>query len=346
MLGRKERLRIAQHASGILRDSGALDRVRDEGYTRVDPFKIAIDADLAVMKRKLQDLLGGFFRCEQPGILVNVDRPPGMVHMTCGHELGHFFLGHETTVDQILDYGPSGDTKEREADWFAYHLLMPRSLIVNVMRRKGWRLSDLKNPSTLYQLSLRLGTSFTATYWTLVSLEMLSVGFAEGDRLSRTPLQRLKRDLVTWAPDQTLSDVWLLDENDRDLILEPRPQDWFVMDLPNHASAGYLWSMDELTDAGFQLKPFTVNVEAISSSADEPLVVGGRRRRRYVLEHVIGQEAEVPVERLALEFKEAQPWRIQETERTRFTLAAEFESMTLGLDKQSRERLLAEIADT
>ena len=345
MLGRKERLQIAQRASGILRDSGALDRIRDEGYTRVDPFKIAIDADLAVMKRKLQDLLGGFFRDEQSGILVNVDRPPGMVHMTCAHELGHYFLGHETTVDQALDYGPKGDTKERQADWFAYHLLMPRFLIVDVMRRKGWRLSDLKNPSTLYQLSLRLGTSFTATYWTLISLEMLSVGSSEGEKLSRTPLQRLKRDLSARVPEQTLSDVWLLDENDRDRILEPRPQDRFVVDLPNHASAGYLWSVDELADAGFRLNPLTVDVEAGPPSADEPLVVGGRGRQRYVLEHDIGEEADVPVERLALKFMETQPWRAQHEQKACFTLAAEFEPMKLGLDKQSQEKLLAEIAD-
>lgn len=345
MLGRKERLQIAHRASGILRDSGALDRVRNHGYTRVDPFKIALDADLAIMKRRLQDLLGGFFRDAQSGILVNIDRPPGMVHMTCAHELGHYFLGHETTVDQVLDYGPKGDTKEREADWFAYHLLMPRSLIVDVMRRKGWRLSDLKNPSTLYQLSLRLGTSFTATYWTLVSLEMLSIGHAEGDKLARTSLQRLKRDLAAWLPEQTLSDVWLLDENDRDRILEPRPQDRFVVDLPNHASAGYLWSINEVADAGFRLNPLTVDVEVTPQQAAGPLVVGGRRRQRYMLEHEIKWDSDVPAEPLALEFKEAQPWRTNEAQKASFMLAAEFESMALGLDKQSQERLLGQIAD-
>lgn len=345
MLDRKERLQIAQRASGILRESGALDRIRDDGYTRVDPFKIAIDADLAIMKRRLQDLLGGFFRDTQSGILVNIDRPPGMVHMTCAHELGHYFLGHESTVDQTLDYGPKGDTKEQEADWFAYHLLMPRSLIVDVMRRKRWQPNDLKNPSTLYQLSLRLGTSFTATYWTLVSLAMLPVGTSEGDKLSRTSLQRLKHELATEVPKQTLSDVWLLDENDRDRILEPRPQDRFILDVPSHTSAGYLWSIEEVADAGFLLSPLTQDAEGSPSPVDEPLVVGGRGRQRYVLEHGIKQESDVPAERLALEFKEAQPWREHETQKSSFTLTAEFESMALGLDKQSQERLLAEITD-
>jgi Zn-dependent peptidase ImmA (M78 family) len=345
MLGRKERLQIAQRASGVLRESGALDRVWNQGYTRVDPFKIAADASLAVMKRPLQDLLGGFFRDTQSGILINIDRPPGMVHMTCAHELGHYFLGHQTTIDQVLDYGPKGDIKEREADWFAYHLLMPRSLIVDLMRRKGWRAKDLKNPSTLYQLSLRLGTSFTATYWTLVSLEMLSGGASESNQLSRTSVQRIKRELAAGVPEQTLSDVWLLDENDRDRILEPRPQDRFIVDLPNHVSAGYLWSIDEVADAGFRLSPLTVDAERAPPVVEESLVVGGRGRQRYVLEHDIKEELDVPAERLALEFKEAQPWRVRETQQAGFTLAAEFESMTLGLDEQTKEKLLAEITD-
>lgn len=344
MLGRRERLQIAQQAAGILRETGALDRVRDQGYTRVDPFKIAIDAELTVMKRRLQDLLGGFFRDEQSGILVNIDRPPGMVHMTCAHELGHFFLGHETTFDQQLDYGSGGETKEREADWFAYHLLMPRSLIVDVMRRKGWRHADLKNPNTLYQLSLRLGTSFTATYWTLISLELLPIDHGDAGALVRTPVQRLKRELAAGAPAQTMSDVWLLDENDRDRILEPRLQDRFVVDLPNHASAGYLWSIDEVADAGFQLKPLTVDVEASPLLENESLVVGGCTRQRYVLERFV-QRASVPDERLTFDFKEAQPWRTQYPRRGSFSLSAEFESLALGLDKGSQGKLLAEVAD-
>jgi Zn-dependent peptidase ImmA (M78 family) len=345
MLGRKERLEIAQRAAGILRDSGSLARIREQGYTRVDPFKIAVGADLAVMKRRLQDLLGGFFRDVQSGILVNIDRPPGMVHMTCAHELGHFFLGHETTVDRQLDYGVKGEIKEREADWFAYHLLMPRALIVDVMRRKGWRQSDLKNPNTLYQLSLRLGTSFTATYWTLVSLEMLSVGSAEGAKLSQTSLQKLKHELITWAPEQTLSDVWLLDENDRERVLEPRPQDHFIVDLPNHASAGYLWSIDEVIDAGFQLKPLTEDTEATSNRTSGSMVVGGRARQRYVLEHGVKVESDVSAERIELEFAETQPWRTEGARQGNFVFAAEFESMALGLDKQSQEKLVAEVID-
>ena len=41
MVGRTDRLRIAKDVAAILRDSGAIDRFRRQGYTRVDPFEIA-----------------------------------------------------------------------------------------------------------------------------------------------------------------------------------------------------------------------------------------------------------------------------------------------------------------
>lgn len=342
MVGRTERLRIAQEAAAVLRDSGAIERFRSEGYTRIDPFDIAAAADLAVMMRPLEGLLGAFVRDKQSGILVNSDRPPGLVHMTCAHELGHYYLGHETTTDHHLDYDQQANPAEREADWFAYHLLMPRQLIVDLMRRKGWRPSHLKDPSHLYQLSLRLGTSFPATLWTLVSLNMLAVGPGEAQRLSRTPLQKLKHGIVTWEPEETLSDVWVLDESDRDRILEPRPQDRFVVDLPSHASAGYLWSLAEATEAGFTLRPLTVPVPTPPAS-DHPLVVGSSSRQRYVLEHRVDPGSPVPERSLPLTFREYQPWKQEGDTNDSFGMATEFESFALGLDARSRGKLIAEV---
>ncbi len=344
MVGRTEHLRIAKDVAAILRDSGAIDRFRIQGYTRVDPFEIAAFAELDVMLRPLEKLLGAFVRDEQSGILVNVDRPPGLVHMSCAHELGHYFLGHETTADSLLDYGPKADPKEREADWFSYRLLMPRQLIVDLIRRKGWQLADLRNPAKLYQLSLRLGTSFTATLWTLVSLNMLPISLEEAQNLARTPLQRLKHDVASWMHGETLSDVWVLDENDRDRILEPRPQDRFVVDLPTHASAGYIWSLEEATEAGFTLRPLTTPAEPKRGWLDAPLIVGGATRQQYILEHAVEAKTCVPENTLPLSFRESQPWKAASKANDVFALAAQFESLQLGLDERSRERLVAEVA--
>lgn len=197
MLSRDEVLKIARQATAVLQDAGALARVTHEGYTRIDPFQVAEAAGVAVMRRPLDTLLGAFLREDDPGILVNIARPAGQVHMTCAHELGHFFLNHDTTFDCELDHAAAAPQPEREADRFAYCLLMPRSLVIDVMRRKGWRERDLRQPAVIYQLSLRLGTSFTATFWSLIAMRLLNgLTAAEHGALLKTPLQALKRRIA------------------------------------------------------------------------------------------------------------------------------------------------------
>lgn len=344
MVGRTELLRISKQAAQVLRSTGASERYQHLGYTRVDPFEIAAVADVAVMLRPLQDLLGAFVRETQAGILVNSDRPPGLVHMTCAHELGHYFLGHQTTMDRQLDYGPDANSIEKEADWFAYQLLMPRHLIADIIRRKGWSDGALRDPAIIYQLSLRLGTSYSATVWALHRLNILNVSAQEAQTIARATVQNLKRSLMGLPTEETLSDVWVLDKADHDLILEPRPSDRFVVDLPSHAAAGYLWSLHNVSDAGFTLHPVTVVSEPVPSDRD--LIVGGPGQQRYTLDHVGDTKGLGHVDRVQLNFEEQQPWRPNEAPHDTFRTSTEFENIAQGLSIQSRERLIEEVTSS
>ncbi|MGT2458979.1 ImmA/IrrE family metallo-endopeptidase [Cupriavidus basilensis] len=137
-MARDELLEAARRAAEVLDEFSVRNRIK-EGYTRVDPTQLASEADVTVMFRPLDKLLGGFLREEsEAGILVNVLRPRGLVHMTCAHELGHYFLGHESTTDETVDIGMSAHLVERQANQFAYSLLAPRWLVVAIMNLKRW----------------------------------------------------------------------------------------------------------------------------------------------------------------------------------------------------------------
>ena len=125
MSERDDLLSAARRASEILDEFEVKKRIA-AGYTRVDAELIAGASDVVVLYRKLELLLGGFLREDgTPGIIVNWDRPRGLVHMTCAHELGHFVLGHESTSDTTVDVGQEAELVEQTANQFAYALLAP-----------------------------------------------------------------------------------------------------------------------------------------------------------------------------------------------------------------------------
>lgn len=354
MTRRNYLLTAAKRASEVIHDFAVKQRIA-EGYTRIDPAVIASEADVTVMYRPFDQLLGGFLReGGASGIIVNVARPRGLVHMTCAHELGHYFLGHESTTDKTVDHGAVALLVEQQANYFAYSLLAPQWLVVATMKRKGWKRTDLPDPSVVYQLSLRLGTSFTATVWSLVRLGFLSNDTAEHlakhtpKHIKQEPLGGL--DLV-----DPNADVWVLDASDRDQVLEPGCGDQFVVDLPNHAGAGYLWSIDELRSEGFVLKPFVRDARTISQPRHEDVLVGGSvATTRYALHSPeslrAGDQASdgnVPVcpKRHVISVCETTPWSLMRESNDTFSLGAEFDVIKDGFSQPERERRIAAARD-
>lgn len=316
------------------------------GYTRIDPALIASEAGVTLMYRNLERLLGGFLREDDAaGIIVNADRPRGLVHMTCAHELGHFFLGHDSTADDTVDHGVGASLVEQTANQFAYSLLAPKWLIASTMRLKSWSRADLVQPSVVYQMSLRLGTSFTAMVWSLNRLDLLSVNDAQ--RLTTTPPKRLKSDALAGGElDDAKADVWVLDTSDKDRILEPGPTDRLVFDLPNHVAAGHLWSIDDLRSEGFTLEP--VVQPAPTGRPVDPVVVGGKGKLlRY---HVVSKEGALAhgrpdpgAHRQVLAVQEGAPWQGAEAADDRFEVSYEAETIYDGFSEQERARRFATV---
>ncbi len=335
---RNQLLFAVKRAGEVLDVTAARRRIYEDGYTRIDPIAIAESDGVSVMLRPLDRLLGAFLRSQgSAGILVNSQRPIGMLHVTCAHELGHHFLGHDTKADEKLDFEDTAAPEERAANEFAYHLLMPRWLVVHVMKRKGWGASDLERPEVVYQLSLRLGVSFTAMTWSLNRIKLLAPNIAR--RISQTPPKLIKEAASPFgAPVPSDGDVWLLDRHDQDVVIEARVSDRFVVQLPNHTSAGFVWSADEATAAGFAIRPVVVDARNLDRPI-EPVVVGNGQSIPYLLEPKdlsAGSD-----DALLVDLYERQPW-MSDDPLDRLRLRAHYERIYKGLSKGTKQRLIRE----
>lgn len=332
MLSRNQIRASTSRAAEVLRESGAKRRIDQDGYTRIDPFRVAQSAGVLVMLRPLEKLLGAFLNGGQPGILVNSERPAGLVQMTCAHELGHYFQGHGTTTDGQLDYGNSAAKKELEADWFAYSLLAPRWAVAKIMQRKGWSVADLSHPFMIYQLSLRLGVSYTAAVWSLNRLGLMDGSTV--DSVLRTQPAAIKRSLLQKPLDNAQKDVWLLDDADRDLILEPRVDDSLLVRLKNHTDAGYVWTVQNVSSEGFIVEPLLNSTPA--TQRDELFIAGGAQYQDYL---VYPKEA-VPSDLHKLKLQEKKPWNPNEQAMDTYETAALYEDLSSGLSPVAKEVLL------
>lgn len=327
MLSRTEILKVTKSAARVLDDFDIRNSVLHDGFTRVDPVRLAERAGVHVMYRPLNKLLGAFIRETQPGILLNTQRSAGMIHMTCAHELGHFFLNHATTADERLDYGKGAGKHELEADQFAYALIAPAWLLAHVVRTRGWG-PKLHDPRVVYQLSLRLGLSYEATVWTLVRQKKIDSSTANQLKTQR-PIA-IKRSML--PPDQTVDasqDVWVLNLADRDCVLQPRVGDRFLMTLPDHGSTGFLWEAQDVRAAGYTLRSL-----AVEPARDDQVWVGAEQQVFFEVE-VEGFPSQVQ-----LDLHERQPWQTFSPTSAELTVVAQFESVDEGLASNSRKRLI------
>jgi Zn-dependent peptidase ImmA (M78 family) len=235
------------------------ERMQVEGGS-VDVFGSSFAIHLPLLLRPLKGLLGAYLPHPIPGVLVTTERPLSIQRLTAAHEVGHFRLEHLPSLDDesILRRmampnrsGMDGpNMQEVEADAFAVAFLMPRWLIEWHCHRQGWLVRDLAKPLNVYQLSLRVGTSYEATTWTLQRLNLISSSV--GQKLRQTQPRAIKVELLReYRPSDYRGDVWLLTERDGGTRIDGSRNDQFVLRLNEHSGGGYLWNIDQLKASGF-----------------------------------------------------------------------------------------------
>jgi Zn-dependent peptidase ImmA (M78 family) len=293
-------LKGVKAAHTLHRDLGIRELLERNNGGRVDVFAAIGKLGATLMFQPLDKLLGAYVPTEEPGILITTKRTLPVQRFTAAHELGHLYMRHQPSLDDkdILRRAPFSATsplqrQEREADAFAAMFLAPTWLLALIVQRQGWTSQSLAEPETVYQLSLRLGTSYTAACYVLERQKAISRPQRE-HLLSFEPKTIKQALLVDYEPSDWRSDVWLLTDRDEGLLIEGGRHDLFVVRLRENSSAGYLWNFDELKAAGFALV-------ADDQEGDDDNRVGALLTRRVTAQSSGRVSREIT-------FKEHRPW--------------------------------------
>ena len=243
MTKRAEILRAVSEAATVFADSPSSAR------TSFDIIGAVAARNIPLLFRPLDKLWGAFITVndEERGIIVTTKLGLPVQRFTLAHELGHLLLGHQTSLDKTTGFAgrnapASRPPHEAAADTFASELLAPKRLLLASAKRQGWTRDKLRQPGNIYQLSLRLGISYQAACWALVTSDVLTR--QEADRLQATSVKDLKRALaLTGSITNSWADVWALTEADSETFLEAGSDDLFAVRVQDHASAGYVWRL-------------------------------------------------------------------------------------------------------
>jgi Zn-dependent peptidase ImmA (M78 family) len=319
----------------ILKATGEAARVLahiDNGSrTSVDIIGLVSALEIPLMFRPLEGLWGAsvIVDDEHCGILVTTALDLSVQRFTLAHELGHILMGHKTSFDKTTGftgrYGPvSIPTQEIAADTFASELLAPKSLILSSARRHQWKVEQLKRPEIIYQLSLRLGISYIATCWALVSRKILTA--AQAKKLSEKVVKDIKlgtvpKKLITnsWA------NTWTLTAGDSGTYLEASPEDIFAVHLKENASSGFIW---QLVNSNSSAKI----IDEITQSQEE---VGSRNGRILFV-----QFTEPGTHRLT--FEHVRPWNKSSIEHIDINIDSNGKEHA-GYSRFERAKLLSEV---
>jgi Zn-dependent peptidase ImmA (M78 family)/predicted secreted protein len=249
----------AKAAHTLHRDLGIKEQIERAGGGRVDVFGAIAKLGATLMFQPLDKLLGAYLPGDELGVLITTKRPLPVQRFTGAHELGHLYMRHEPSLDDenILRRAPFStagrlNRQEREADAFASMFLTPAWLLALNLERQRWTARGLSDPPQVYQLSLRLGTSYRATCYALERHKVISRDQC-AHLIDIEPKEIKQQLLVGYEPPDWRSDVWLLTEHDQGALIEGGRNDLFVVRLRENSGAGYLWNFDQLRDAGFAL---------------------------------------------------------------------------------------------
>jgi len=298
MVSRRDAILTGVARASDLHDRLGMRAALINGEGAIDVIGAVQKLGLFIMFRPLDGLLGAYVPTHAlSGMLVTTNRDLHVQRFTAAHELGHHVLEHKAlSLDATIGFvgrdreskyeatvgfvgrgeASKDDLQEIEADSFAAEFLLPKWLIAAHLRRKKWGIQHLRQADLVYQLSLRLGASYTATCYALLSQNFLN--YRDVNRLLTVEPKSAKQRAVPEAhPENWHRDVWVVSETDRGSRILGSPNDLIVVELDEHVSGGYSWDAEGVTKAGMRLE----HDKRISPPGN---AIGGRIQRRMVVQ--------------------------------------------------------------
>lgn len=207
----------------------------------VDVFEIIRQLRIWLIFQPLQNALGATLRVGAGGIIVTTERSPKIQRFTAAHELGHWRLHRGDlewdTPDAVLS-SRGAPEREREAQLFASHLLMPRQLVRRAMQTVEIVDATQTTDVQLYGVSRELQVSYEAAARQMQNLGILQPPHVR-ELLKKKPLSVKKQLNSGVAPQDSNADVWVASSSAHTFVT--LPGDEIVVRLPENALSGYRW---------------------------------------------------------------------------------------------------------
>jgi uncharacterized protein DUF955 len=330
MTAREAILEGSQAAQRLHLQLGTREALQRGDISRIDVFGVAMQLGAVLLFRRLDGLLGAYLASPvtpTPGIVVSTERDLHVQRFTAAHELGHFFMKHELSLDEQVGLwrGESKDLREVAADAFASDFMLPRWLYIHHAGRHQWQAAALQRPEITYQLSLRLGASYDATCWGLIGHKILPSKAVE--KLRKSEPKALKLQALAGRADlaNPWSDVWIITPADDGLAFEGGPDDIVIFRCPERAAAGYLWDESRLQQQGF---------EVLADGRDEQNPECGGEVTRVLVTRVNERRS------YRVSLSERRPWRPDDSPST-LSVAFDMHGKEEGLPRLARKAIAA-----
>jgi Zn-dependent peptidase ImmA (M78 family) len=218
----------------------------------VDIFKLIESYNVVLNFQKLDNIAGAYIpetEERRAGILINESLPLSRQRYTAAHEFCHFIRGDSASFDtseELFFESYKREDKEKIAEEFASCLLMPRRLVNITLNKIGIRDSEYINPKTIYDLSLRMGTSYQATLNRLFTLNILK-GKKKYAELDIEPIE-IKKEYGIDNLSSSWNNIWNLSEEEKETTIYPNIGDEVRILLEENPTTGYKWIIPPCID--------------------------------------------------------------------------------------------------